>query len=161
VKEARAGTATEHGRADYENPPKRDATLQLSSIVEAIIFMGTGLRSRCSSLTSPSADGEGAVSDVSVGVRKRYLAAIGVSLLVHGSLIALLPLVTTRHALSESGEELGKMTTVAVVEVPPEDPVPEFERKDDEGVVAPELVAGFTFDVDKIGRRRSRLFPLI
>jgi hypothetical protein len=36
VKEARAGTATEHGRADYENPPERDATLQLSSIVEAL-----------------------------------------------------------------------------------------------------------------------------
>jgi hypothetical protein len=40
VKEARAGRATEHGRADYENPSEGDATLQLSSIVEAINLHG-------------------------------------------------------------------------------------------------------------------------
>jgi hypothetical protein len=33
---ARRGQQPQHGRADYENPPERDATLQLSSIVEAI-----------------------------------------------------------------------------------------------------------------------------
>jgi hypothetical protein len=92
----------------------------------------------------------------------RYLAAVGASLLVHGSLMALLLLVTTRDALTERGAALGKMTSVAVVEVPLDEPPPAFERKEDEGVAAAELVlAGFTFNMDKIARRRSRLFPLI
>ena len=69
----------------------------------------------------------------------RYLAAVGSSLLVHG------------HAVSNSGPATEKMITVAVVDVPSEDPAPTFERKEDEGVVEPEVVvAGFAFDVDRI-----------
>ena len=92
----------------------------------------------------------------------RYLAASASSLLVHGGLFALLLLVMTRHAVSDSGPATEKMVTVAVVEVPSEDPAPAFERKEDEAVGEPDLVlAGFTFDVNKIARRRSHLFPLI
>jgi hypothetical protein len=95
-------------------------------------------------------------------VRARYTSALVASVLVHVSVFAAFLVLTIRHNVTEGQSVSENMTTVAVVEVPLESTPLQFARQEDLGVDDPTLdVAGFSFDVDKIARRRRLLFPLI
>ena len=91
----------------------------------------------------------------------RDLAAAAASFLVHAGLAGLLVVVTTREVVDDQ-PSTEDMVTVAVVDVAPEPADVQPDRKDEAGVAEPALaIDGFNFDLDKIGRRRYLLFPLI